>query len=91
MIFNANLTTNEPIDIEILDLFDQLNPQDQIQHIMTLIDMPQEHRPPDTLTIFQRRGKILDWAGNNNRLENLKNKLLYLIGRQHHPQKAHWN
>jgi class 3 adenylate cyclase len=91
MIFNTNLSTNEPIEIEVLDLFGQLKPQDQIQQIMTLIAMPQEHRPPDTLTIFQRQGKILDWAANNNTLENLKNKLLYLIGKQHHPQKAHWN
>lgn len=85
MISNANLTTNEPIDIEVLDLFDKLKPQDQLQQIMTLIAMPQEHRPPDTLTIFQRQGKILDWAGNNKTLNNLKDILLHLIKKQHYP------
>ena len=80
MIDSALTTTaTEATVIGVLDLFDQLEPRDQILRAMTIINMPQEHRPPDTLTIFQRQEKILDWAANNNKLKELQEALSLLI------------
>ncbi|MEH1846940.1 MAG: hypothetical protein V7L25_18580 [Nostoc sp.] len=85
MIRDFNVTTTEPTVIGILDLFDRLNPRNQNQLIMTIIDMSPEHRPSDSLTIFESRNKILDWAKNNKKLKDLQDALLDLIRRQSRP------
>ncbi|MBH8566668.1 adenylate/guanylate cyclase domain-containing protein [Nostoc sp. CENA67] len=91
MISDSNLTTTEPtVRTELTpkgvsNLFYQLNPPDQNQYLMTFIGMPQEHRPSNDLTIFDKRGKILDWAVNNNKLQELQDALLELIQRQPRP------
>jgi hypothetical protein len=48
----------------VLDLFDRLNPRDQLDRLMLLIGMPAAHRPPDTLELFRRQDKIVDWSSN---------------------------
>jgi len=47
-VWNADVPTIE----SILGLFDQLQPKDQLNRLMLLINMPIEHRPSDALTLF---------------------------------------
>lgn len=77
---------HEPAVESILDLFDQLNPRDQLQRLTMLIDMPATHRPPETLTLFQRQDKILDWAaGRHDGRERLAKALRSLVEKQVRP------
>lgn len=46
----------------LLDLFDRLNPRDQLDRLMLLAGLPAEQRPPRELTIFRRQDQIVDWA-----------------------------
>jgi class 3 adenylate cyclase len=48
----------------ILQLFDRLHPRDQMDRLMILLEMPQQFRPPDTLELYRRQDKILDWAAS---------------------------
>jgi tetratricopeptide (TPR) repeat protein len=68
---------------EVLELFDRLNPKDQLNTLMYLLEMPEEHQPSSTLSIAQRKDRILDYyAETPNGLQELVGKLLYLIERQ---------
>lgn len=53
---------SRPTVQSILDLFDRLNPRDQLDRLMLVVGMPSQHRPPDTLELFRRQDKIVDWA-----------------------------
>jgi len=53
---------SQPTVQSILDLFDHLNPPNQLDKLMLLIGMPPQHRPPDILELHRRQDKILDWA-----------------------------
>jgi len=76
-----------PTVMSILDLFDALNPRDQLHRLMILLKMPQDHRPPDTLTPARRQDQILDWAcGQPDGTGALDQALRGLIARQSHPQ-----
>jgi hypothetical protein len=68
----------------ILQLFDSLHPRDQVDRLMILLQMPQQFRPPDTLELYRRQDKILDWAANRGGegLLNLSTNLKHLIGAQ---------
>lgn len=69
--------------IEILELFDKLKPRDQLIRLMVLIEMPKNHRPSDSLSIFDRQDKIIDWMlEQENGLRILADKLHYLIEKQ---------
>lgn len=46
----------------ILQLFDQLEPRDQLDRLMMLIGMPAAVRPPARLSHFERQDAIVDWA-----------------------------
>ncbi|MEI7731001.1 MAG: hypothetical protein WCO56_15605 [Verrucomicrobiota bacterium] len=78
--------TCEPTIESILDLFDQLNPRDQLQRLMLLIRMPENFRPAEALELHKRQNKILDWAaGQNNGLKRLETALRTLIDKQSRP------
>jgi class 3 adenylate cyclase len=62
-IVEYSTAENLPPTIQsILDLFDRLNPRDQLSRLMLIIGMPDQYRPPDTLELFRRQDKIVDWA-----------------------------
>ena len=73
----------------VLDLFDRLNPRDQLERVMLLVGLPAQHRPPDTLELFRRQDKILDWAANggDDSLAKLDGALRDLIRKQHPPRR----
>jgi class 3 adenylate cyclase len=73
----------------ILDLFDRLNPRDQLDRVMLLIGMPPRHRPPDTLELFRRQDKIVDWSANggDKSLTKLDAALKDLIRKQQPPRQ----
>jgi tetratricopeptide (TPR) repeat protein len=76
-----------PTVVSVLDLFDALNPRDQLTRVMLILGMPQEHRPSETLTVAQRQDRILDWAcGRPAGLKALDEALRSLIEKQNHPQ-----
>jgi class 3 adenylate cyclase len=68
----------------VLDLFDRLNPRDQLVRLMLMIGLPTEHRPPDTLTLAKRQDAIVDWAGGMGQpgLAKLDAALKHLIQKQ---------
>jgi class 3 adenylate cyclase len=68
---------------EILLLFDKLNPPDQMKMIYTMIGIPEDHRPPATLSLQERKAATLDWAAAApGGLKLLRDCLLQLIQRQ---------
>ena len=76
-----------PTVMSVLDLFDALNPRDQLGRLMLLLEMPPQHRPSETLTLAQRQDRIVDWAcGEQDGLHRLDDALRHLIERQSHPQ-----
>lgn len=60
--YKAADDSSRPTIQSILDLFDRLNPRDQLDRLMLVIGMPSPHRPSDTLELFRRQDKIVDWA-----------------------------
>jgi hypothetical protein len=79
-------TESEPTVPGVLDLFDQLCPKDQLQRVMLLIHMPQQHRPADTLPLARQQVQILDWAvGHSGGLKALDTVLRGMVGKQSHP------
>jgi formylglycine-generating enzyme required for sulfatase activity len=48
----------------VLDLFDRLNPPDQLERVMILLGMPQRSRPAATLSLDARQNAIIDWAAH---------------------------
>lgn len=75
---------SSPTVQSVLDLFDRLNPRDQLDRLMLVIGMPQQHRPPDTLEMFRRQDKIVDWAigAGEAGLTKLNAALISLINKQ---------
>jgi class 3 adenylate cyclase len=72
-----------PATIEsVLDLFDRLNPRDQLNRLMNLSELPQQFRPSKMLTLFERQDAVLDWAAAGPGLEKLSSHLKWLIERQ---------
>jgi class 3 adenylate cyclase len=68
----------------VLDLFDRLNPRDQLDRLMIVLNMPVQFRPPKTLTVFDRQDALLDWASGPGApgLEALSTAVKELIRRQ---------
>ncbi|MFL6313344.1 MAG: hypothetical protein ACJ71W_14680 [Terriglobales bacterium] len=62
VIVHKNLEDSPPSPQGILDLFDRLNPRDQLERVMLLIGMPHQFRPANVLQLFRRQEGILDWA-----------------------------
>ena len=81
---------SRPTVQSILDLFDRLNPRDQVDRLMLLIGMPPQHRPPNTLELFRRQDKIVDWMASAGEpgLAKLDATLKDLIRRQQPPRSA---
>ena len=72
----------EPSVEDVLQLFDQLAPRDQLLRLMLLVDMPVNVRPPETLTLGKRQDSILDWSVSRpNGLKHLFEKLMVLLQR----------
>ena len=68
----------------VLDLFDRLNPRDQLDRLMIVLNMPQQFRPSKMLTLYDRQNVVLDWAVGavSIGLEGLSIALKDLIRRQ---------
>ena len=79
---------SRPTIESILDLFDRLNPRDQLDRVMMMIRMPQYVRPPNALELLHRQDKILDWSANggDSSLTNLSTTLKELIRKQQLPR-----
>ena len=75
---------SRPTVLSALDLFDQLNPRDQLNTIMLLIGLPPQFRPPEFVPVFKRQEAIIDWTlGTGNAgLSELTKALKYLIQKQ---------
>jgi class 3 adenylate cyclase len=67
----------------VLELFDQLNPRDQLHRLMLQIGMPEHVRPSSDLELYRRQDKIVDWASNSSTgLRQLETQLKALIAKQ---------
>jgi hypothetical protein len=68
----------------VLDLFDRLNPRDQLGRLMIMLNMPLQFRPAKTLTLFERQNVVLDWASSAavTGFEGLSSAVKELIRRQ---------
>ena len=68
----------------IIDLFDRLNPRDQLDRLMLMIGIPPEHRPSRELTLFRRQDQIVDWAQGEGSagIEKLSAAIKELIRKQ---------
>lgn len=68
----------------VLDLFDRLNPLDQLDRLMLIIGMPPKHQPSNTLSLFRRQDAIIAWAagGDYPGMVNLVKGLEHLIEKQ---------
>jgi len=73
-----------PTVLSVLDLFDHLNPRNQLDRLMLVLEMPPQHRPPNTLSAFDRQNSIVDWAVGNGGcgLMKLRDALKHLIEKQ---------
>lgn len=84
---NEGLENNSPTEItkeDINNLFDQLNPRDQLLRLMLLLNIPKEKRPNDTLTIAEREEEITNWVATEGPgLAKLSEELKNLIKRQY--------
>jgi class 3 adenylate cyclase len=80
----ATVTVNS-----ILELFDRLNPPDQVDRLAILLKVPQEHRPSKIASPFQRNNAMLEWAerAGPDGLQKLAAGLKQLISRQEVPRK----
>lgn len=83
---NEGLENNnhiETTEAEVRGLFNQLNPRDQLLRLMLLLDMPQNLRPDDTLTIAEREEEVINWAATEGSgLTRLSEELKKLIQKQ---------
>lgn len=80
-----SIAEEAPATVEsVLDLFDRLNPRDQLDLLMMLVKMPVQFRPPKTLTIFERQNALVDWASgaSGGVLQALSKALKELIRHQ---------
>jgi class 3 adenylate cyclase len=65
------------------ELFQKLNPPDQLSRLMQLVGMPKQFRPSPQLPLHQRQDQIVDWAtGNSSGLRQLEEQLKALIAKQ---------
>jgi class 3 adenylate cyclase len=69
-----------------LELLDHLKPRDQLNKLMQHLDMPIQHRPSNTLTLFERQDAIVDWAASVDSLGKLTYCLNLLLQRQKNRQ-----
>src|SRR5690242_13653375 len=58
---NENKNNNEQELHEALELFDQLQPRDQTERLMLLLNMPTDHRPSSRDTLAQKKDAILNY------------------------------
>jgi hypothetical protein len=74
---------SSPTIYSVLELFDQLNPRDQLHRLMMQIGMPENVRPSDNLELYRRQDKIVDWATNSSAgLKGLERELKALVAKQ---------
>jgi tetratricopeptide (TPR) repeat protein len=66
----------------VLDLFDRLNPRDQLGRLMIVLGMPEQFRPSCILSLSEQQNKIIDWAKGGPGLERLAEALQKLIDDQ---------
>jgi hypothetical protein len=70
----------------IMELFGKLSPRDQLDRLMILLRIPQEHRPAKELSVAERENHILNYqATKQDGLKRLEIELRSLIERQHRP------
>lgn len=48
----------------VFDLFDRLNPPEQLGKLVLLIEMPAKFRPSERLSLAERQAAIVDWSAN---------------------------
>jgi class 3 adenylate cyclase len=71
---------SSPTVHSILELFDQLNPRDQLHRLMLQIGMPEEVRPSGELELHRRQDKIVDWSANSSAgLSGLKTRGMHVF------------
>jgi len=76
---------NNDIIRKIYDLFGQLTEQAQIIRVMQLIEMPNDFRPSNYATSYEAKTAIVNWAKNQNKLNELKDEIEYVIGKRNLP------
>lgn len=83
---NEGLEHNNHTEVvkgDINNLFNQLNPRDQLLRLMLVLGIPRDKRPDDTLTIAEREEEIISWSVNEGSgLTKLSEELKKLIQKQ---------
>ncbi|NET36061.1 MAG: hypothetical protein F6K19_29215 [Cyanothece sp. SIO1E1] len=68
---------------DVLELFDQLQPRDQLSRLMRLVKIPKVHRPSNDRSVYERQEAILDWMEDQpDGLKKLAQELQELVKRQ---------
>jgi len=71
----------------ILALFEQLNPRDQVNRILVLLNMPEGDRPPSTLSPKDRETEVIRWAQREPRGLKTLTAILKEMLREQHAQR----
>lgn len=75
-------TDSAPTVDDVLALFKQLNPRDQLEMIMLRLEMPAQHRPSAGLTLTEREMKVIEWAKRKDGCRRLAALLREMIAEQ---------
>ena len=65
----------------MLARFERLKPH-QYAELIFLLELPIGQRPPDTLSLDDRKGRFLQWADENDRSDTLLEALRELTERE---------
>lgn len=70
---------------EVKNLFNQLNPRDQLLRLVLILEMPRDLRPNDELTMAEQEEEVINWATSENGpgLTRLSEEIKKLIARQY--------
>jgi len=82
---NEGLEQNKPgfTEESVRDLFNGLNPRDQLLRVMLLISMPKEARASEDLTLAEQEEVVIHWVNTEGPgLEKLVEVINYVIQRQ---------
>lgn len=61
-MFGNEETPFKPTVESVLSLFKQLNPRDQLDQVMLLLEMPEQFQPGSEVRLDQRESRVVTWA-----------------------------
>ncbi|PIR97192.1 MAG: hypothetical protein COT91_02660 [Candidatus Doudnabacteria bacterium CG10_big_fil_rev_8_21_14_0_10_41_10] len=81
--FELNEHSPETTEEDVRNLFNQLNPRDQLDRLMLFMNIPHDRRPSKFLTIAEQEEVIISWAKDDKSLQRLAETIRGLIEKQY--------